>query len=289
MPSVPRASRPPDGLVLLGQPVAQSLSPQFQNAALRAVGREVLYTAREVAADNIPFVLETCRESNTGGNVTMPHKRIVYDAAGQRTESATRTGAVNTFWWEQRTLVGHNTDVDGIRATVFALCAGGVPGDVVLLGAGGSAAAVLVALADLPIPVGGRVHVVARSVENAEALCARTGVTAVSHPSTAVMDWAPVRLVINATPLGMGFDDPLPLDVSVLSANTAVFDLVYRQQGTALVHAARARGLRAEDGLRMLVEQGASAFECWFNTPAPRAAMWQSLGLAVPPAHAPRA
>jgi shikimate dehydrogenase len=268
--------------------VAQSLSPLFQNAALRAVGREQSYTAREVTAVDIPLVLAACLQSNTGGNVTMPHKRAVYEAAAQRTASAERTGAVNTFWWEQQTLVGHNTDVDGIQATVRALCAGGIHGDVVLFGAGGAAAAVLVALSELPQAVDGRIHIVARSVHSADALISRTGVPAVPHPSSDLMNWSPVRLVINATPLGMRVTDPLPLDVSVLSAHSAVFDLVYRREGTALVQAAHARGLRAEDGLRMLVEQGASAFECWFNAPAPRGAMWQSLGHAVPSAHEPR-
>lgn len=286
---LPRATRPPDGLVLLGQPVAQSLSPLFQNAALRAVGRDLLYTAREVTAVDIPLVLEACLQSNTGGNVTMPHKRVVYEAAAQRTASAERTGAVNTFWWEQQALVGHNTDVDGIKATIRALCAEGIHGDVVVLGAGGAAAAVLVAISELPDAVHGRIHVVARSVHNADVLSSRTGVPAVSQPSSDAVHWSSVQLVINATPLGMRVNDPLPLDVAVLSAQSALFDLVYRREGTALVQAARARGLRAEDGLRMLVEQGASAFECWFNTPAPRGAMWQSLGHAVPPAHEPRA
>lgn len=277
----------PHALVLLGQPVAQSLSPVFQNAALQAGGLALSYSARDVSASDVSSVLAECARGRIAGNVTMPHKHAVFEASVRRTATAQRTGAVNTFWWEQHTLVGHNTDVDGIRATIQALCAEGIPGDVVLLGAGGSAAAVLVALSDVHPPVG-RTLVVARTRARAEALVARVGARATACTTDSAVQWSRVALVINATPLGMHTTDPLPLDVSQLPPGCALFDLVYRQQGTALVQAARAGGLVAEDGLRMLVEQGASAFECWFNTTAPREEMWRSLGHAVPPAHAPR-
>jgi shikimate dehydrogenase len=291
--TAPRASEAPPALVILGQPVAQSLSPVFQNAALHAAGLAVSYTRREVSASDLSALLASYGATRTGGNVTMPHKQAVFAAAAQHTAAATQTGAVNTFWWEGGVLVGHNTDIDGIRATVAALCPRGIADDVVLVGAGGAAAAVLAALEGIS-PPGTRLHIVARSTDRAAALVARSASPAQQphvylHADPHTVPWASVALVINATPQGMQDSDAHPAALSVLRPGCAVYDLVYRPTGTDWVHGARARGLRAEDGMRMLVEQGASAFECWFGIPAPRAVMWQALGAMVPPADAPRA
>lgn len=222
----------------------------------------------------------------------MPHKQAVYAECAQRTTAADRTGAVNTFWWDDDALIGHNTDIDGIRATIAALCPQGVAGDVVLLGAGGSAAAVLVALESAGDTVA-RIHIVARTPARAAALVARTASPAQQlkvqrHTDYRTVPWSSVALVINATPLGMHDGDDYPVPLALLRVGCALYDLVYRPMGTHWVHAARAQGLHAEDGLRMLVEQGASAFECWFGVPAPRPVMWQALGATVPPSDAPR-
>jgi shikimate dehydrogenase len=100
--------------------------------------------------------------------------------------------------------------------------------------------------------------------------------------------WARAGLVVNCTPIGMRDDDALPLPVEQLAAGTAVFDLVYRAGGTRCVYEAKARGLPAEDGLRMLVEQGAAAFASWFGETPSREVMWGALGVAAPDPHAPR-
>ncbi len=272
----------PGALVILGQPVAHSLSPVFQNAALRALHLGVHYDRREVDAEALDDVLAECRAANCGGNVTMPHKVAVYERAASRTPMASRTGAVNTFWWEDGRLYGHNTDVDGIAATIRALCPDGIEGDVVVLGAGGSAAAVLVALESAERAGPGRIIVLARTPSRAATLIARVGVDATAVADAAQVDWSRAALVINATPAGMSPADAVPLDLTLLSSRAAVFDLVYKREGTTWVRDARARGLVAEDGLRMLVEQGASAFETWFGVPAPRAEMWRALGESMP-------
>lgn len=277
------ARTPPGALVIIGQPVAQSLSPLFQNAALQASHPGVHYARREVAADDLDRVLAECRAANCGGNVTMPHKFAVCERASNRTETATRTGAVNTFWWEDGALFGHNTDVDGIVATVRALCPDGVRGDVVVLGAGGAAASVLVALESARGAGAGRTIVLARAPGRATALIERVAVDARVAADAGDIAWPRVGLVINATPVGMTPGDAVPLSTEWLSANAAVFDLVYKREGTRWVQEARARGLLAEDGLRMLVEQGASAFETWFGVAAPRAEMWRALGEPMPP------
>lgn len=276
----------PRALVILGHPVTQSRSPDFQGAALAHAGLAISYDRLDTPPADLDATLARCAASHTGGNVTVPLKELVFARCARVSLVAERAGAVNTFWFEDGLLVGHNTDVDGAGATIDALCPGGVTGSVVLLGAGGSAAAVLLALAQRHAP---SITVVARTPARAEALLARTGVTGTVIDAGAPHADARVHealqramLVINATPVGMR-DDAHPAPVAALGAGAAVYDLVYREGGTAWTRAAAARGLRAEDGLRMLVEQGAAAFRCWFGREPARDVMWQALGRPAPP------
>jgi len=282
------ARTPPSALVILGQPVARSLSPVFQNAALEASGIAVHYDRQEVGPDELDAALAQCRARDCGGNVTMPHKSAVFERTVCRTPAAERTGAVNTFWWEDGRLMGHNTDVAGIAATIHALRPRGIDGDVIVLGAGGSAAAVLVALDGAQRAADSRTLVMARTPARADALIRRVNTDAQVVADVAAVAWSRAGLVINATPRGMDISDDLPLDPALFAPHTAVFDLVYAHEGTRWVNEARARGLDAEDGLRMLVEQGAAAFETWFGTAAPREAMWRALGVPMPAAQAVR-
>jgi shikimate dehydrogenase len=281
--AAPVATVPPRRLVVLGHPVSQSVSPIFQGAAIAACGLSVPYERRDVPPELLHTELAACAANGTGGNITIPHKEAVAQHATRLTEVARRAGAVNTFWFEGEALIGHNTDVQGAMATIRALGSGAAPASAVLLGAGGSAAAVLVALHLLGVT---HVHIIARTPVRARELAARVQVPVQVHEVDAAAVHAVLReaaLVINATPVGMR-DDLMPVPVEQLGAQTAVFDLVYRQQGTAWVRAARARGLVAEDGMRMLVEQGAGAFEAWFGREAPRDVMWQALGVPMPDA-----
>ena len=279
-----RAAETPAGLVILGHPVAQSLSPLFQQAALDACGLPLRYERRDTPPAALDATLRDLEMTRIGGNATIPHKESMFARAARLTPIAERAGAVNTFWWDGSILVGHNTDVDGVTATLHALCRAPLDGDIVVLGAGGAAAAVLIALAGYGAGAGRPLHLVVRTPARAHALLERLGLAASIHVHgqvpTAV--WHEAALVVNTTPIGMQGTD-MPMDPACLGKSAAVFDLVYRAAGTPWVHRAQSLGLRAEDGLRMLVEQGASAFECWFGRPAPRAVMWAALGQGVPP------
>jgi shikimate dehydrogenase len=274
-----RAPEPPRRLVLLGHPVAQSLSPTFQSAALASIGSTITYTAADVAPAALQQTLDELITDRVGGNVTVPHKEAVYARCTRRTAVADRVGAVNCFWIEGNALVGDNTDVAGIRDSLIQLI--GPPGaadfGVRVLGAGGSAAATLVALQEWPEA---RVSIWSRTPSRAEALRERLRPQAVllARPDDGLDR---VKLIINATPIGLDGSLP-PVDVSSLSAGTAVFDLVYARGETTWVRAARAGGLRALDGLRMLVEQGAVSFSRWFGREPDRAVLWQSLGVSPP-------
>lgn len=263
----------PAQLLLLGHPVSHSLSPVFQNAALRAAGIPLTYEARDVAPAGLGALLGALARNGAAGNVTAPHKAAVAAACAHLTPVARQAGAVNTFWTEDGVLAGDNTDVQGFHNAVVRL-RGAVPSSSVIavLGAGGAASAVLAAVAAWD---GCTAQVWNRTAERARALCSRfPGVAVVAE--TAVSAVAGAALVVHATTIGVR-DDTLPIDPALLPRTADVMDLVYRRGETAWVRQVRARGLRAVDGLPMLIEQGALAFERWFGESPDRRAMWAAV------------
>ena len=263
----------PGRLVLLGHPVAHSLSPAFQNAALRRAGIPLVYEALDVAPDQLATIAALLAEANGAGNVTVPHKVAFAALCAKRSPVAERVGAVNTFWTEDDTLIGDNTDVGGFEAAVRKQF--GQPraqARVALLGAGGAAAAVLAAVERWE---GARARVVARNAERAASLVAAFAQIATAAPDArTALDGA--TLVVNATPVGLA-GDRFPVDPALLPEGADVYDLAYRRGETAWVHACRARGLRAADGISMLLEQGALSFERWLGRVADRAVMEEAV------------
>ena len=258
----------PRRLVLLGHPVYHSVSPRMQNAALSAANIDVHYEALDVEPAQLSSVLRTLAEENAAGNVTRPFKRAVFELCDVVTAVAARSGAVNTFWFEDQRMHGDNTDVAGFDKAVRALVHDRFEGLITLFGSGGAAAGVLEAFSSWPNVT---VDLVARNRVAGEELAARYSDFA--HYTELTQErFREARLVVNATPIGQ-HDDSVPFDVMNLSPSAKVFDLVYRRGGTMLVRLALAEGHEAADGTMMLVEQGALAFERWFGLSPDRDAM----------------
>lgn len=270
----------PTRLVVLGHPVAHSLSPVFQQAALDHAGIALRYERLDVPPSQLAKALAALRNEGAAGNITIPHKQHAVALCDLVTPLARRVGAVNTFWTDgDGRLVGDNTDVGGFDAAARALRPDPRGLRVLLLGAGGAALAVREAVAAWPDAT---LLVWARRAEQAAAFAAALGARAraLAADHAALAEVLPeVDLVVNATPLGLGANDALPIDPLALGARHALLDLTYRREGiTALVAACRARGIPAADGLRMLVEQGALAFARWFGMEPPRAVMMAAMG-----------
>lgn len=264
----------PTRLVLVGHPVAHSLSPLIQNAALRAAGLEVRYEARDVAPAELDAVMRELAGEGAAGNVTVPHKEAVAALCARRTPLAERVGAVNTFWCAaDGALVGDNTDVAGFDVAARALLDGDSAGrSVGLLGAGGAAAAVCEAVQGW---AGAEIRLHARTAVRAEQLAARyPGLVRVVASELDALDGA--DLLVNATPLGLD-GTMMPIAPGMIPERVSVLDLTYRRGRTPWIRACRSRGLRADDGLPMLIEQGAQAFERWFGIPADRDVMWAAV------------
>jgi shikimate dehydrogenase len=279
--------------VLLGRPVAHSLSPRMQRAAFRSAGLDADYVACDVAAGDLAAVLADLRrhaESGLlgGANVTVPHKEAVRPLLDALEPTAALAGAVNTIVPRRAAegvrLEGWNTDVVGFTAALAEAGVGLAGARLLVLGCGGMARAAVVAglregAAEL--------RVASRSPARArEMLDAVTGAWKKPVPRLACTDFesagvhvADADLVVQATPLGLGAEDPPALSLAAAPAGCFVFDAAYRAGETALVRAARARGLRATGGLAMLACQGAESFALWTGGPAPLEAMRRALDL----------
>ena len=183
-------------------------------------------------------------------------------------EAVLRTGACNTFWSEGGKIRGDNTDVEGFRRALERFL-GRSPRDyrVLVLGAGGAARAVLLALLDEGVK---NITIHNRTVERARAVSRRLGGDRVRVVSPVEdLDGGQFDLVVNSTRLGLDPADPLPLDLHRLERAGAVMDLVYGDEPTPFVREAHAFGVPATDGCEMLVQQGAVSFERWWGREAP--------------------
>ena len=262
-------------LWLLGHGIAASPSPAMQNAALRACGLDWEYAAVDVSADALPAAVQRMRDGAArGANVTIPHKRAVAALCDELAGDAALTGAVNTVVVTETRLVGDNTDARGLEAALRSDGLWPKPGaSVVVLGAGGAAAAAVLALSRAE-PA--RITVVSRRQMPAEKVY--SGVTHSAPWQSASVTSAEPTVLINATPAGL---PELPVDVTKLGSTCVVVDLRYRYGADDLVSTARARGLRAADGLGMLLHQGMLSFQLWTGLDPPMDAARQALHAAI--------
>jgi shikimate dehydrogenase len=253
---------------VIGDPIRHSLSPTIFNAAFDEVGLDWVYLAFEVAEPDTAAALDAARVLGIEGlSVTMPHKTAVARLVDELTPSARTLDAVNCVVRDGRRLVGHNTDGAGFVASLAADAGFDPAGRAcVVLGAGGAARAVVLALSEAGA---GQVSVVNRTADRAESTASLAGT--VGRVGVAG-DARRADLVVNATSVGMG-GDGCPIDPDLLGPGQLVADLVYHPVTTPLLEAAQARGAATLDGVGMLVHQGAVAFGLWTGRPAPVAAM----------------
>jgi shikimate dehydrogenase len=253
---------------VIGAPIRHSLSPAIFNAAFAACDLDWVYLAFEVAPGNARGALDAMGALDIGGlSVTMPHKDAVAELVDQCTPEAAALHAVNCVVPTGAGLVGENTDgpgfLDALRTEVGFDVAGR---RVVVIGAGGAARAIVLALARAGAV---DVAVVNRTAERAEAAATLAGPAGHVATIDAIDD---ADLIVNATSIGMG-DGRTPFEASRLAARQVVADIVYHPSPTPLVAAVRERGIVAVDGLGMLVHQAGHAFRLWTGLEAPIDAM----------------
>jgi shikimate dehydrogenase len=249
---------------LIGWPAAHSRSPLIHHYWLRTLGIEGGYVIEAVPPDEFgDFVLRLSIRGFVGANVTIPHKERAL-ALSVPDDRARAVGAANTLWFEDGELRSTNTDVEGFINNLDASAPGwDQADDALVLGAGGSARAVVFGLVERGIK---RVHLVNRTMERTQALADQFGSSV--HPVTwdAIAGLLPqAGLLVNTTSLGMQGQPALELEIAPLPRHAVVVDLVYVPLETPLLMAAKARGLKTADGLGMLLHQAVRGFELWFG------------------------
>ncbi|MBF0182487.1 MAG: shikimate dehydrogenase [Magnetococcales bacterium] len=257
-------------LGVIGDPVRHSLSPAMHNLACAELGLNYCYLPMHVAPENLRKAVEGMRAIGmVGFNATIPHKEALVPMMDELDPVAAMIGAVNTVAIApDGRLRGYNTDVYGFTTALRAACDLSLAdAAVVVLGAGGAARGVVAGLREMGV---GRIVVVNRTESRAVAL-AESGQGAVEAASWSALPGVleGCRLLVNTTSLGLSGVGAGALDLAPLPDGAFVYDIVYSPPETPLMVAARARGLRAENGLGMLIHQGARAFEIWTGRQMP--------------------
>jgi shikimate dehydrogenase len=252
---------------VIGWPVAHSLSPRLHGHWLHRYGIDGAYVPLPVPPERLEQALSALPALGfAGANLTIPHKERAVSLVDRLSPTAERIGAVNTVVVEaDGTLSGDNTDGFGFIAALSESAAGWRPeaGPAVLLGAGGAARAVAVALLDAGVP---EVRLLNRTPERARTLADELG------GAVHAADWAAraaaldgAALMVNTTSLGMRGQPPLVLTLDALPRTALVTDVVYTPLITPLLAFAQARGNPVVDGLGMLLHQARPGFRAWFD------------------------
>jgi shikimate dehydrogenase len=250
---------------LFGYPVEHTLSPAMHNAAFEYLKMDYCYLPFLVHPDSIRHAVESVRALNMAGvNVTIPYKEAVIPLLDSVDEEAKFIGAVNTIVHREGRLAGYNTDGRGFMRSLSENQISVEGKKILVAGAGGASKAVSYYLSE-KAGVLSLYDIDTNKMEKlvSDLLEIRRNVSSLSRsPKPDEFD-----MLVNATPLGLKSEDPLPFDVSGLRSDQTVCDLIYRR--TRLLEAASRRGCRTLDGLGMLLWQGALAFELWTGVPPP--------------------
>lgn len=261
---------------VIGDPIEHSLSPAMHNAVFSALGLGYRYVAIRVREDELSTAVEMLRERAYGFSVTIPHKIRIMGMLDDLDPICRRVNAVNTVKVDGSRMKGYNTDVHGF---IQPLRRRGVilrGRSAMIMGAGGAARAVLVALIDERV---GEV-IIASRVEDEKVrilyeMARDAGIDCkVVRLNDAGAYSRGCDLIVNATPLGMhGYEDTSVLDSSDIDGGSIVYDLVYRPMETRLIRNALKARATVVYGYEMLVEQGARALGIWLGIDAPRDVM----------------
>lgn len=266
---------------IFGHPVKHTFSPEMHNSAFRRIGLDACYVPFSVPPDRLGDAVRAIVPLGLKGvNVTVPHKERVIKHLDELSEDARHIGAVNTIEVLGTRLIGHNTDGRGFLRSLREETSFRPKGkNVLIVGSGGAARAVSFTLA-----LSGVKELLLHDLDSRKAmklakeLRSRTGVEAKSVDADSLTELGVrAHCLINATPLGLKPNDPVPFSSDLITRDTVVCDLVYNPPDTRLLRTARKKGAQTLRGIGMLLYQGVIAFEIWTGKKAPVQIMRKAL------------
>ncbi len=272
-------------LGIMGFPVSHSLSPVMHNAAIAALGLDYVYVPFPIPVEDLPTAIAGLKaiQSVQGFNLTIPHKVEVIPLLDEVLPIAKAVGAVNTVKRVGDRWIGTNTDVAGFLEPLKHLNCDWKNSPALIIGSGGAAKAVVAACLELGCPI---IHVVGRDPTKMKKF--HGAMTSQLHDyNLRVHPWTSIPhlleiagIVINATPIGMANDPNTPIseaEMALLPDHAIAYDLIYTPRPTKFLQIAASRGLKAIDGLEMLINQGAIGLEFWLEQPVPIEIMRKAL------------
>jgi len=264
---------------IIGDPIHHSLSPGMQNAAFSALGLNCTYIAFKVTSNELEASVQSLRSIEIAGfNVTIPHKVSIIKYLDELDNKAKRAGAVNTVNNIEGVFKGYNTDIDGFIEPLRRRKVDFEGMNVLLLGAGGAARAIVAALAEEKGV--DKIVIANRDLKKATDL-ARTGksfgLRCEPLSFEKILSISPAAdMIVNATSIGLS-NEPAPIDSDHIKKGSIVYDIIYRPVVTDLIDQAKLAQASVVYGYEMLLEQGAKAFEIWTGLEAPRDVMKRNL------------
>ncbi len=246
---------------ILGYPVKHSLSPVFQNKSFEHFSLNAVYVPFEVKPEEFESAFRGLKALGVkGANITLPHKEKALELADFKDRHAQAIGSANTLKFSDEGVYAYNTDWVGFLKAVRGLTPDLKGLKILVLGAGGSARAVLYALK----VEGAEVFLWNRTEEKAKRLCEEFNCLHVKRPEDVLED---VELIVNTTSLGLRDEDPPIFDYRMLKPEHKVMDIIYRE--TPLLKFAKEKGCSYQDGLDMLLYQGMESFRIWTGYEVP--------------------
>jgi len=257
--------------LVIGDPVAQSLSPAMHNAAYKALGIESQYVfrAQQVKPEELGMVINEARSNIHAMAVTIPHKETMMPYLDRVDDMAKEIGAVNTVFNAKGKLIGYNTDCAGAMRSLKVHTALERK-SVAVLGSGGSARAIVYGLVNEKCLV----TIYSRNADKAKEMAGALGCEYTVWEKR--NDAAKADIIINTTPIGKDGKE-LPVEESIIHKGQVVFDVSYSLNGTPLLNVAKSKNAIVINGLEMLLYQGMLQFELYSGLKAPEEAMRKAL------------
>ena len=246
--------------LVIGNPIEHSLSPKLHNYWIKNNNIDASYEKRKLNEDELESLILKIREKKIHGiNVTVPFKRVIIPYLDQLTMESKNTQSVNTVYFENNKIVGHNTDIDGFKLGIESLKLNLTGKKVLILGAGGVVPSIVFALNKMKVS---EITISNRTKHKAESLKDLFN-------NLKIVEWGEVPdfdMIINATSIGLKKDDKINLDFSKIGKNKFFYDVIYNPNETNFLKNAKKLGNKIENGKLMFVYQAFAAFKVWHRT-----------------------
>ena len=267
-----------DTYAVIGDPIDHSLSPNIHNAAFRHLELDHSYIAYKISAGELAAGIDSLKKIRIAGfNVTIPHKIEIMKFLDDMDTTSKVIGAVNTVSNENGKLKGYNTDMIGFLDPIKKKNLAIKDSQVLLLGAGGAARAIVTAMVK---EKAGKITIVNRTLENANKLAefakkigGNVDTVSIQEANKLITDY---KFIINSTSIGMR-NEPSPISTENISKDSIVYDIVYQPINTDLIKKSKENGATIIYGYEMLLSQAACSFEIWHKMEAPYDVMKKTL------------